>query len=368
MGVGHEVLIHIPVRRKARHLIMSIIDIDALLAPISEDNPSGENLEYAEVAELERLATAKPGKDNPETGKPGDPEEPDWRKVRESATALFSQTKDLRGAVILTRALLALHGLAGLGEGVQLVYQLNLRFWETVYPRLDPDEGDDPVERLNVLANLDDPEGVIRALRGTRIVESREVGNYTLRDLDMMAGRIAPPEGSTAPTRGLMEAAWQTGDAAANAARRAGVDAALAACNDLIKLFRDKTNDAPSVDALRQALKRIKDFYDAAAGENEDVAESDETGDAGAGQVAAAGGGAKAGGALASRADAVRLLQQVALFVRKTEPSSPAPMFIDRAVKMLQADFATIVRELMPDSRERVEMLGGISLDQDANQ
>jgi type VI secretion system protein ImpA len=32
-------------------------------------------------------------------------------------------------------------------------------------------------------------------------------------------------------------------------------------------------------------------------------------------------------------------------------------------VKMLQADFATIVRELMPDSRERIELLGGVPLD-----
>ncbi len=50
--------------------------------------------------------------------------------------------------------------------------------------------------------------------------------------------------------------------------------------------------------------------------------------------------------------------------MRKTEPSSPAPMFIDRAVKMLQSDFATIVKELMPDSKERIELLGGVPLDE----
>ena len=66
---------------------------------------------------------------------------------------------------------------------------------------------------------------------------------------------------------------------------------------------------------------------------------------------------------MASRADAVRILQQVATFLRKAEPSSPAPMFIDRAVKLLQMDFTSIVKELMPDSRDRIEMLGGISLE-----
>jgi type VI secretion system protein ImpA len=341
---------------------MSIIDIEALLAPISDDKPVGENLEYGAVAELVRLATGKPGKDNPD-GSPGEPEEPDWRKVREAALTLFTQSKDLRAGVILTRSLLSLHGLAGLGEGVQLVHQLTARYWDQVYPQLDAEEADDPIERLTALANLDDPEVMIRSLRNTRILESREVGNYTLRDLEIMLGRITPPEGMQVPTRGLMEAAWRAGDQEANAARRAGVDAALAGCNELIKLFREKTNDAPSVDSLRQSLKRIKDFYDEVA---DDGQASEADAEPGAPTVGGSGGGGKSGGALASRADAVRLLEQVALFVRKTEPSSPAPMFIDRAVKLLQADFATIIRELLPESKERVEMLGGVSLDPDA--
>ena len=39
-------------------------------------------------------------------------------------------------------------------------------------------------------------------------------------------------------------------------------------------------------------------------------------------------------------------------------------MFIDRAIKLLQMDFNSIVKELMPDSKDRIEMLGGISLDE----
>jgi type VI secretion system protein ImpA len=343
---------------------MAIIDIDALLVPISEESPAGDNLEYGAVAELERLATGTPGKLDPDTREMVGAEEPEWRKVRDAAQEVFGQTKDIRVAVILARSLLALNGLPGLGEGVQLVARLTETFWDTVHPRLDPDEGDDPVERLNALANLDDPEGVIRSLRGTVILESREAGRYTARDLDLMAGRITPPEGTQVPTKGLLEVAWRTGDPEANASRRTGVETALQACNDLIKLFRDKTNDSPSVDALRQSLKRLVDFYNEVAddGQTEEAAEGDGAVDA-SGTPVVGGGGAKAGGALASRADAVKTLQQVALFLRKTEPSSPAPMFIDRAVKMLESDFATIVRELMPDSKERIELIGGVSLD-----
>ncbi len=147
---------------------------------------------------------------------------------------------------------------------------------------------------------------------------------------------------------------------------------ALQACNTLITLFRDRVNDSPSIDTLRQMLKRVKDFYDEVADDGERAA-----GDADGEPPTAAcrrrvstaviGGGGKGIGALGSRADAIKILEQVAVFVRRTEPSSPAPMFIDRAVKMLQADFATIVRELMPDSRERIELLGGVPLDDTAD-
>ncbi|MEO8279239.1 MAG: type VI secretion system protein TssA [Ideonella sp.] len=345
---------------------MAFIDIDALLAPVGEAKPAGENLEYAEVAELERQSTGSPGKLDPATREMVGGEEPEWRKVRDLALSIFAQTKDLRVAIILTRALLALHGLAGFGEGMQLIARMSEQYWDTAHPMLDAGENNDPIERLNALANLDDGDGMIKSLRATRIVESREAGFYTVRDLDMTVGRIAPEAGKQAPTKALLEVAWRTGEPEANAARRGGVSAGLQAANGLIKLFRDKSNDAPSIDTLRDYLKRLKEFYDEVA--NDAVPEAAEAAEVTAegAVVATPGGGAKAGGALASRADAINTLEQVATYVRKTEPSSPAPMFIDRAVKMLQADFAAIVRELAPDSKERIEMLGGTSLDEKA--
>ncbi len=341
---------------------MPIIDIDALLVPISEEAPSGENLEYAGIAELERLSTGSPGKLDPDTREMVGAEEPEWRKVRVAALELFSQTKDLRAAVILTRALIALEGLPGLSAGLELVKRLCNDFWDTVYPPLDAEMDNDPLERLNALTNLDDAEGLLRSLRSTRILESRQVGSYTFRDLDIMVGRITPPEGAQVPNMALFEAAWRTGSEEANAQRREAVEASLAACNDILRLFREKTNDTPTLDGLRQSLKRLAELYAQLVGEAEPETEQVSADGTGA-SPSPAGGGAFAVGAIASRVDAVKTLQQVAAFVRKSEPSSPAPMFIDRAVKLLQADFATIVRELMPDSKSHIEMLGGISLD-----
>jgi len=356
-----------------------VIDIDALSRPISDDEPAGPDLEYTSVAELDRFAAGTPGTIDPSTQELVGAEEPNWRKVAEMATELLGQTKDLRVAAWLTRAELANRGLPGLADGLKLIASLLENFWETCYPPLDRDENDDPIERMNVLANLSpDPaqsygsattESLMRTLRGTVICESREVGRFTVRDLDYVLGRMTPPEGQTAPSEGLLAAAWTTGDPEANQVRREGIKVGAEACAAIVKAFTDHNGDRPNLDLLQQTMRRVGEFYSARDAEAAEAAGQGGDAEGGEGDEGELGGGGGTAGkpprssGLASRADAVRILQQVATFLRKAEPSSPAPMFIDRAVKLLQMDFTSIVKELMPDSRDRIEMLGGISLE-----
>lgn len=358
-----------------------MLDIDALSRPVDDSEPAGQDLEYSGVAELERFAAGTPGVIDPKSQELVGAEEPNWRKVAEMSTELLGKTKDLRVAAWLTRAELANRGLPGLSDGLKLIATLVETFWESLYPKLDRDEGDDPIERMNVLANLSpDPsqsygsastEALLRALRSAPIVESREVGRYTVRDLDYMLGRMQPPEGQTAPAAGLLVAAWKTGDPVANQEKRDGIAIGLASIQAIVRLFSDHSGQRPNLDLLQQTLRRVGEFYAAqdaeaaaaAAAAAGDGAEGDGSdGEIGGGN--AAGGKPPRSGGLASRADAVRILQQVAEFLRKAEPSSPAPMFVDRAIKLLQMDFNAIVKELMPDSRDRIEMLGGISLEE----
>ncbi|MET0383307.1 MAG: type VI secretion system protein TssA [Burkholderiaceae bacterium] len=355
-----------------------MLDIDALSRPIDDAEPAGPDLEYSSVAELERFAAGTPGVIDPKTQELIGAEEPNWRKVGAMATELLGKTKDLRVAAWLTRAELANRGLPGLADGLKLIATLVENFWETVYPPLDRDEGDDPIERLNVLANLSpDPaqsygsasaESMLRALRGAAIAESREVGRYTVRDLEYVLGRLQPPAGQAAPTSALIAGAWKRGDPQANREKREGVAIGMASLQALTKLFHDRSGQRPSLDTLQQTLRRVGEFSAAADAEEAAVTAAVD-GDGAADESAAAGAGSAAGkpsrsGGLASRADAVRILQQVAEFLRKAEPSSPAPMFVDRAIKLLQMDFNAIVKELMPDSKDRIEMLGGISLEE----
>ncbi len=282
-----------------------MLDIDALVRPVDDSEPAGPDLEYSKVAELERFAAGTPGTIDPSTQELVGAEEPSWRKVLEQATGLLGETKDLRVAAWVARAELSNRGLSGLADGLKLIAALLENFWETAYPLLDRDEGDDPIERMNVLANLSpDPaqsygspatEGLMRALRGAVIVESREVGRYTVRDLEYALGRMQPPQGQTAPAMGLLGAAWKTGDEAANQEKRDGVATGLAAIQSIVQQFVDHSGQRPSLDLLQQTLRRVGEFYgnadaESAAEAGGVAAEGEDGGEGGAG-----GGGSGAG-------------------------------------------------------------------------
>lgn len=333
------------------------LDIESLFAPVSEGSPAGENLEYAEVDQLERMAMGTRGVYDPSTQEEVGAVEPDWRQVRDSAVGLFTRTKDLRVCVQLTFALLRLEGWSGLATGLALIEGLLERYWDGVYPPLDKDADDDPIDRLNVLANLTDPERSLPMFRATVILESREVGRFTLRDLDLAQGRLPVSEGTHAPSLELLAAAWLKGSDEHNQLRRGGVERALRAVKAINQAFQDRCGQSPGFDPIQQMLWRLKEFYGSVASQGETSATVVEAvGEAPQAQTVTAG----RAGALSSRADAVRLLKQASEFLKRTEPSNPAPIFIDRAVKIAELDFVGIVKELMPDSRERIELFGGI--------
>ncbi|GJD47760.1 hypothetical protein OPKNFCMD_0470 [Methylobacterium crusticola] len=54
---------------------------------------------------------------------------------------------------------------------------------------------------------------------------------------------------------------------------------------------------------------------------------------------------------VASRAGAVALLKEVAAFYRASEPSSPIPLFTDRACAMINQDFLSILSDVLPGVR-----------------
>ena len=64
-------------------------------------------------------------------------------------------------------------------------------------------------------------------------------------------------------------------------------------------------------------------------------------------------------GEITSREDVVRSLDRILAYYAQHEPSSPLPVLLNRAQGLVHADFAAIVRNLIPDGMSQFENLRG---------
>lgn len=112
-----------------------------LLDPIAGETPSGPDLRYDPVFDQIREAR----REEDDTLPSGDWERPakkaDHRQVVKLAgECLAKRTKNLRLAASLVESQFKLDGLPVLAPSIQLLREMQERFWETLYPKID--EGD----------------------------------------------------------------------------------------------------------------------------------------------------------------------------------------------------------------------------------
>ncbi len=333
-----------------------IDELDRWLEPLSDDEPCGEDLEYdPEFMALER--EAQPKEEQVMGDEVLEAEEPDWRDLVGKAEALFDRHRDLRTAFHYGRALLRtrgfLHGLSVIEFSQRLLEQ----FWDSVHPQLDPDDDNDPTARINVLAGFADSTLFLTLLRTTPFIESRMAGNFSLRDLRIAKGDLTPKEGETAHSMALIEGAIRELDPEQLNSTIQAVEWALASAVKIEEIFREKTGDAgPDLSPLETDLKEVLAALKGGVVEGEAADDGGE--DAGSG----GGGGGKvsAPGAINSRHDASRLLDTVCVWFENHEPSSPVPLLLRRAQRLVGKNFLDLIEDVAPDGYDQFKRLAKI--------
>jgi type VI secretion system protein ImpA len=339
---------------------MSIVDVDVLLEDLEEAAPCGPNLEYdAAFLELEQSTLGKPEVQYGDTIVPAVP--PEWKLVKKQALDLFTRTRDLRVAMPLVRALLALHAMPGFADGVRLLERLVDERWDSVHPQLDPDDGNDPLLRINSLAQLTDPATVLLELRETAFVMLPGLGPLTLRVLEQANGEVPVPDGQTALAQESIEAALaDVSDEAMEIAANA-VNGALASVTNLEAGLARYVGSTQSLDlgALARPLRRMAALLASCAqAAQDDAAAAPADGDGAPDQ----GGTARAAaitGDVASRADVIRMIDKILAYYQRHEPSSPVPMLLERAKRLAPMSFMEVMENLAPDSLQQLYMIRG---------
>ncbi len=350
-------------------------DASALLAPVSDDEPSGPNLEFdPDFGALERAAQGKPEQQYGNTVIPA--EEPDWKDVAAQASALLERTRDLRVLAHLAVARLQLEGLPAFAEVLTLTRELLEARWDGIHPQLDPEEDNDPTLRANALLRFGHPALVLKKLRTLPLAGSPRMAQFSWRDVAIATGAMEPDPDTEKPSESAIRAAFRESDPARLTALREAAAQAVAAAKAIPATFDERSGSGSGPDftdltkQLNDIVRTIDRFadFDAAAPEEaqDESAAADDTGGAPAEEASVAAAPARRGGVSAAsltevttRADAVRLLELVVRYYQRYEPSSPLPLLIERARALAEKDFLDILRELAPDGLSQAENIVG---------
>lgn len=306
-------------------------------------------------------------------------EEPEWGSVRKQALALLDRTRDLRLFVSLTVVEMQTDGLDGLRDGLKLIKWALDERWDSVHPQLDPDDDNDPLERVNTLAAMSsaigadgDPVRFRERFQKMTLIQSRMMGAVTLRDIRRSEDSDAEPgeDGETADARrqrisaitseideGELSAAAEAMSEVATLVR--GIDDRL---TDLVGASR-AANFEGLLQDVNDASSKLSGWAGSRAGGDEAADESgDDYGDsAGAASGGGGGGGVVGVGEIRSVADVQKALDKIVQYYQRHEPSSPVPVIVGMAQGLLGKSFLDIASAMTPEAIETIERVMEVS-------
>ena len=323
-------------------------DLLSLVEPVSADAPCGTDLEdtqlLASFDAFRIFGSATPL-----------PSETEWRTIRDQSLQALGQSRDLRLLAHLAAALLRIDGLEAFCAAVTVADRWLSERWDQVYPRVE----EDALLRKNALNCLADRMAVVDALRRASIVSHRQLGSFCLRDLELASGQLAPTEADThPPNASQIEAALTASPVDDLAALDEHVRGGTASLRNIVRIMQERGGyeSAPDLDALLKPMVQIDKLL------SDHLATRRTAAEAAAGEHGGSDGASAAGapGQIRSRQDAIRSIDAVSAFFRQHEPSSPVPLLLERAKRLVSKSFMEVLEDIAPDSLTQVRLIGGI--------
>jgi type VI secretion system protein ImpA len=332
-------------------------DIERLLKPVAPDAPTGVPLRYEGTYDKIRDARRE---DDPSLPlgvwerplKTADP-----AAVAALCEGALERSKDLQIAAWLTDAWASLYGFTGVARGLELLTGICERFWGATFPLLD-DEGDE--QRAGIFEWTD--AALARRARAVKLGDER--GPFTLADWERAgsAGGEPPPDEPAAPSREALLTRISLVGSARWVALRGEVAAALAATAAFAAELATHMDAPPSLRRLNDVLRAIQVLGDdvlrtfggqpalSPQGRPADVDPAGPSPRSDAYEGSAVG----AAGPIASRADAYRRLTEAADYLLRTEPHSPVPYLIKRAISWGNMSLAELLQEFVTSADDLV--------------
>lgn len=364
---------------------LSGLDLDAILEPISEEQPCGKNLRddsshasvYYKIKSLRNEARAlerrrmRGEKDAP-------PAETCWRAlINLTIDTLTKDTKDLELCAYLIEALIREHDFPGLHDGFLLARELCERFWDTVYPLPDEAGFETRVVYLAGLNGVDSEGTLIRPILMCPLTAGESVTpcstaayqrSQQFESLSEDEQRQRIEEGVLSPD--MVETAVKETPDNFLTAQREHIQTCIDEYGRLTAFLDENCGEhAPHSSALQTALTTCAETLRYVAGHRlidqvpeeieEPAAEDDTSGTEESGEptesvVAGSAPATQAGpGEIRTRADALKCIGLVAQYFREAEPHSPLSYAADQLVRWGGMALPELLVETLPDPDAR---------------
>ena len=340
------------------------IDIHGLLQPIPGGNPAGESLRYQgtydRIAEARRQDDARLSQGIYKSTL----KRADWTTVESICIeALTTRTKDLQIAGWLLEAWLHLYGFSGVARGLRLLDGLCTEFWEHVYPSL---EGGDLDGRLAPFTWIEEKLSLVLKQIPLTVAPNDEgyayvdwetachYENLAMKDPRTFQETIAKLN----PTVAVFREAVALTDHSFYVELLQSLDEAVDTCA-LLQQSLDQScgKAAPSFHNFNEALFAIQQLVDQdlqsrnvmpETKPEEPLTSETETLDSGMELWSS--------GPIRNRADAYRRLSEVADFLLRTEPHSPTPYLVRRAVEWGNMSLPELLQQIVRNQGELDEI------------
>lgn len=324
------------------------MDVEELLAPVSEEEPVGPDLAYdAERGTIEQAFDSSVSIDT--SGDAAAAAEIDWRPVIGMIEQQSTRTKDVWLAVYLCRAGARSGRLALVETGALYLAGLLEQYWDKVHPQLEEygfQGRKGPCESLTRRGEF------LAPFERTPLLEHSRLGRFSGADFERFRAGAEAADGyglfraalADTPEETLTEIIGRL-EAILAAFKRA--DAVLTANAE----GDTGANFQPTYDLIAQMKKAVQSFTSAPAAEE---AEAGETAVA-AGPDAGSGGGPRIAGRVESREDVVKALDAIADYYRRREPTSPVPAALQRVREWVNLDFLALLEDIAPNSLDEAK-------------
>ena len=347
--------------------LLSLSDVEDLLQPIPGDNPGGESLRYHGT--YDRITDAR-REDDPSLSQgiyKSNLKRADWTTVEAVCVeALAKRTKDLQIAGWLCEAWLHLYGFAGVTNGLRLLAGLCEQFWDHLHPALD---GSDLEARIAPIDWIE--QKLSLKLKQIPLTIPSETSNESYSYVDWESAchfenlamkdprALSEALAKINPSVATFRAAVAATDRTYYVELLADLENAIAACVSLEEILDEKFGkEAPSLrqfkDGLFGSLQLISQDLHTRLEEIETIGEREEE------EFSHEPGEPEfelwSSGPIRSRADAYRRLAEAADYLLRTEPHSPTPYLVKRAVEWGTMSLPELLQQIVRNEGELNEI------------